>query len=237
MAKYGKKFKKTYKRYKKYKKSKTNTSPDKINMAIGKYVGPFPTSVVTKLRYCGYKRLDPAAGGGISTMMFRANGIYDPDVAVGGHQPLGRDQWADCYYHYTVLGSKCTVEFCGLNDSPNYVPHKAGVYLSGLDATGGSTWVTMAEQGHTSTTLVAGSAGLKPSRVVSRLNVRKFFDVKDPEDDDTLTAPVGGDPSDAAYFIVWAAAMDESTDTLGVRAAITIEYIVAWGEPKEIISS
>lgn len=35
--------------------------------------------------------------------LFRANGIFDPDVTGTGHQPLYRDQVADLYTNYTVI--------------------------------------------------------------------------------------------------------------------------------------
>lgn len=36
------------------------------------------------------------------------NGLYDPYVGTGGHQPLGSDQWANFYYYYRVLKIKGT---------------------------------------------------------------------------------------------------------------------------------
>ena len=157
-----KKYKKTYKKYKKSQKKDTT-----ISLVRPKYEGPFPTSVITKLRFCEYKRIDPAEGGGLAYWVVRANGIYDPDVAIGRHQPLGRDQWALCYYHYTVIGSKCTVEFNGLNDAPNYVPCVCGVYLSGVSTPIGSDWTALVEQGHSKSIVVQGSASAQNPRTVT----------------------------------------------------------------------
>jgi len=43
------------------------------------------------------------------TYFFRGNGMFDPDVQVGGQQPMGFDQWSSLYRHYRVIGSKCEV--------------------------------------------------------------------------------------------------------------------------------
>jgi len=36
---------------------------------------------------------------------------YDPEVALGGHQPRGFDQFTDVYNTFTVLGSKISVSW------------------------------------------------------------------------------------------------------------------------------
>lgn len=46
-----------------------------------------------------------------SAYQFRANSVYDPDYALGGHQLMGFDQWAALYNHYRVISSKITVRF------------------------------------------------------------------------------------------------------------------------------
>jgi len=81
------------------------------------YIGQMPASFadqplrkIAKLRYvCHLSQAGPGAAAIISTQ-FRANGMYDPEVAVGGHQPYGFDQLMAQYFHYTVVAANCTVE-------------------------------------------------------------------------------------------------------------------------------
>ena len=46
--------------------------------------------------------------GTTSTQQFqlRANGMFDPQTAVGGHQPRGFDEFMEAYDMFTVMGSK-----------------------------------------------------------------------------------------------------------------------------------
>lgn len=43
--------------------------------------------------------------------LFRCNSLYDPNQSGVGHQPMGRDQYANFYKRYVVIGSKITVRF------------------------------------------------------------------------------------------------------------------------------
>jgi len=46
---------------------------------------------------------------------------FDPEYAVGGHQPLGYDQWALFYQNCRVYGVTGTVKFCNQTAIPWYV--------------------------------------------------------------------------------------------------------------------
>nr|AGA18404.1 hypothetical protein [uncultured marine virus] len=52
-----------------------------------------------------------------STRIFRANGLFDPDAAVGGHQPRGFDQLAVLYKRYRV--TKVCIEIWTSPSSPS----------------------------------------------------------------------------------------------------------------------
>lgn len=69
-----------------------------------------PNMAVVRLPFVTNVRMDlTAADKGIYQL--RANGPFDPDVAFGGQQPYGYDQWADFYRTYTVLASRIAVTF------------------------------------------------------------------------------------------------------------------------------
>lgn len=73
----------------------------------------FPKLKVVKLRYVQEITLTSVAGGLSHARAFSANGLHDPDHALGGHQPKGFDQWMSLYAHYNVLGSKCRMRAAG----------------------------------------------------------------------------------------------------------------------------
>lgn len=54
---------------------------------------------------------------------FKAHGLNDPRVAVGGHQPYEFDQWGLSYNGYVVLRSRITLKVTpySANTSPGYV--------------------------------------------------------------------------------------------------------------------
>jgi len=57
-------------------------------------------------RYVSVDNLAGPTAATIRTIEFRANGMYDPDVRVGGHQPYGFDQIMLGYGKFTVVESK-----------------------------------------------------------------------------------------------------------------------------------
>ncbi|HIA02129.1 MAG TPA: hypothetical protein EYN66_09490, partial [Myxococcales bacterium] len=50
-------------------------------------------------------------GTAVLQYRFRANGMFDPQVPLGGHQPRGFDEFMDAYDMFTVLGSKISVSW------------------------------------------------------------------------------------------------------------------------------
>lgn len=77
-----------------------------------------PASVMIKHRYVTWVNQDP--GSVVDNKFqktYRANGLFDPDAALGGHQPSGFDFWSGKYRNYVVLGSKITIRPLGQGSS------------------------------------------------------------------------------------------------------------------------
>ncbi len=66
--------------------------------------------VSLKHRFWKQVSIDPGADLAAANV-FSANGIFDPDITNGSTQVRGFDQISVLYDHYTVIGSKCTVNF------------------------------------------------------------------------------------------------------------------------------
>jgi len=69
-------------------------------VSIQKQIGMSNKQIV-KLRYASNTRLT----GGVSNLrelQFRLNGLFDPDFSLGGHQPMGFDEWSAFYGRYRV---------------------------------------------------------------------------------------------------------------------------------------
>lgn len=70
----------------------------------------FPSSITKTLRYSTSFNLG-AAVGAVSTYVFRANDLFDPDFTGTGHQPMGFDQLMLWYNHFCVIRARIKVTF------------------------------------------------------------------------------------------------------------------------------
>jgi len=108
-----------------------------------------PDRYITKLTYV--ERIKVAADGGLTAawIYMRGNSCFDPNFAVGGHQPLGFDQLCGpagsaLYYSYRVIGSKIAVETYSNTNTVTQGEHVA--LLSTTDSTYGPASLEVAEE-------------------------------------------------------------------------------------------
>lgn len=73
--------------------------------------GPFQQALYTKLRYCESFVLstDNITGLSLAPQRLSLTSIFDPNLAVGGHQPYGRDQITTVYQSYTTYGVRIII--------------------------------------------------------------------------------------------------------------------------------
>ena len=204
----------------------------------------FPTSKLVKLRYVDSTATLDAAVGSSSSIVYRANSVYDPYYAAGGHQPMGFDQWAAIYSRYTVLGAKITVRPTP-TATPSVIPMYYGVTLSGSANPLGnySTIDNILESKLTANKrlIALHPAGPSDSRqmgmsVVQKFSAKKFFGVADVQDGAALSAVVSDNPAKDAFFGVWAAAID-GNDPGSMSFNVQIDYIVLFREPTNLNGS
>lgn len=182
-----------------------------------------PTKIYTFPRYFGdqpmrkfcrfvySKTIDKSVSANTVTVTeFRANDLYDPEVAVGGHQPYGFDQVMGSYEHFTVLRSVISVQ-CLSTDLVNMTAgialagdsgHVAAAYASnslGLDG--------ILEMPASAKTLIVGTpVGTQGTRTTKlAFNAAKFFGRS--EESLIGASDYRGDyahsPAEMAYFTVW----------------------------------
>lgn len=88
---------KTRKRAYRRKAYKARPMSTTINRVVG-----IPDQMFCKLRYSDTYTLGTLSS--FQSVLIRANSLFDPDYAVGGHQPMGFDQYAALYGKYRVYG-------------------------------------------------------------------------------------------------------------------------------------
>lgn len=111
-------YRRNYKKRRNYRKRRgnkrggygTNTNKTMVTSLTNRGVTGVPDRFSTSLKYVETLNMDTAASGVPTSRVYRGNGLFDPDAAVGGHQPYMWDQLSALYQHYTCWGSKIIVQ-------------------------------------------------------------------------------------------------------------------------------
>lgn len=197
-----------------------------------------PRTKLLRLKYVETTNFNPGVGT-LGSHIFRANSCYDPFQSATGHQPLGWDQVTPLYNHYVVVGSKVKCTFMpatttsGVSSDPLY----CGIFLSD-DLTFSTDPNVLIEQGKTNYRLM-NTNQTSPGKAIVRqtFSAKRFFNVTNVKDNITrIGAGVGANPSEEAYYVIWAAA-PLSGDPPLINVTVELEYLVLMGEPKELAQS
>lgn len=192
-----------------------------------------PTTKKLRLRYTDVANLNCTLGvAGIT--YWACNNLFDPRVAIGGHQPMGYDQYMSSYYSYaTVLGSKITVKFCP-DATATSIPIQCMVYAldtatTSLAAQGYTTWTAFREAKQTVKTINTNkSYAVCTSRFSHRKMIRS--PVTDEDWKNSRTAGPSGLTQANWQWAVIIQAMDLASTTAQVTADITIDYMVLFSD-------
>lgn len=148
--------------------------------------------------------------------------------------------YATLYNHYTVLGAKIKVTAWSETNNTTY----GSVVGIKLDDNGGinNNIQNILEYGkragtHYKFLRVTADASHSKTVITGKFSSRKFFGIKDPEDNETVGAAIGSSPTDRAFFNIFWGHIDGSTVLDTIRCIVEIEYIVKFGEPMEVNGS
>lgn len=173
--------------------------------------------------------------GLLSTYVYRANNIYDPDQVSIGHQPFSYDQWGTLYNHWIVKGAKMTLRVMNAtNDTATEEPTILGVYLTDSLTPPYATHSAYIESNRGQWRIIQQDG--KYPTMTCKFSPKKFFNIEDIKDNlqryggNTTGAVV---PLDGAYFTIWG----QGFDAFNVLLNVTIEYIVEWSEPRDLSQS
>jgi len=172
-----------------------------------------------------------ANGAGFGTAQFSANGLYDPETAIGGHQPLGYDQMMALYNHYIVKSSRITV-------APAYasadVPIQIALYIDD-DTSIVSSFDSAAERPGAKWQAAFIGDGATLPKLYHSWNAQKTFG-KYALGNDDLKGSVSANPLEESYYTV--VINGSALFVSGVFTAIVkIEYDVEWSELKTFAQS
>lgn len=171
--------------------------------------------------------------GGIGTAnvdQFRANGLYDPYVGAGGHQPRGFDQLMALYDHFTVISATIHVDFANMDTSNPYV-----CFVSLKDSTAASTSLNDYLEDDRTKYVILGPkvAGSDIKSIQLHCNPNKFLGRSKPLADPDLKGSSGADPTEQAFFHIGVRTLDPAVDGANVLCNVVINYVAILTEPKQ----
>lgn len=80
-----------------------------------------PNQLTTKLNYTAAYTLTCSGSGALATNYYTLNGLFDPDIAIGGHQPYLFDQLKNMYTTYLVYGCYVHLKMTPITSSQNMI--------------------------------------------------------------------------------------------------------------------
>lgn len=195
--------------------------------------GPLATKLKAKLIYHETVNMDPGVGGLASSQVFSANGVFDPNITGGGHQPRGFDQLIALYDHCTVIASKIHLQLAN-NDQTN--PNLVVLSLRDNSAAVPSVDDVM-EYRFVKQKVLGIEGGSCTGQIGMQCNPNRYLGKSKPLNNSDLRNSVGSNPVEQAYFHLSCLPVDGVTNSASVSAQVRIEYTVIFTEPKQPTAS
>lgn len=187
-----------------------------------------PLRVKNVMRYSVAQDVTINAGG-TALAGFRANGLYDPEIALGGHQPFYFDQLTALYNHWTVVKSrmKCRVTSKGITTSGKCMVTQ----LIDDDGTVTTTSPAVRERIGAKNRLITPADTDKGA--MSYFNAQAAFG-GNVIDNTELQGDAASDPTEQQSFFVY---LTEGSETDVFTIFVELEYDVIWSELKSVTGS
>ena len=183
----------------------------------------FPLQKLVNMKYITTIRLTPALADN-HDYFFKANSVYDPDSVVLGHQPYTHDQWQAVYNHYVV--QKSSIRLVGT--STTSTPTILGIRITD-DTTVEQDIETSMESGKAHYRINASEQS--KSLVSHGFNKNKMFRNTGR---DGISAQFGSNPSEMAFFHIFARHLNASATGSVIDCLVEINYSVLMWELKDI---
>jgi len=203
-----------------------------FNPALLKGVGAFskpgvPLMMRVTLHY-SYAYKDTTANPGLYDWVMKGNGMYDPDVAIGGYSATGLDNYANLYTRYKVLGSTCKLTHW-TNDTLNMniaciIPTKS---VTSIADAGSKSYLGLSRASASS----CSTPGAPACVVVNSAKTADMLGIRD-LDDEGLTADTAADPTHLWYWHV--VTVPTLASAASVYKLVEIAYDVVFMQPKQL---
>lgn len=200
----------------------------KVSRNVVKNSEIMPDEFITTLNYTFTGVMSAAGAGTITNAQYRGNGLFDPEVALGGGQALGFDELAAFYNRYQVISSTCDVEYLPDPASADHV----FLAITPIDEVGAVTGISQAiELPYSKHRYIAHNTQVS-GKLRSTMTTKKKFGYKrlDTSQQNTC-APVTGDPTEEWY---WNVALLSHGAAVAGRGIIKTTYKVRFFDRKDL---
>jgi len=208
------------------------------------YSADQPNRRFAKLRYVVHEHTNGPAAGAIVAYEYRANGMYDPECAVGGHQPYGFDQLMAKYNHFTVLKSTCQVEMVGVGQNIDVigicaVTPDVGV-LTAAHTAGGPNGLREIPIQSKDIMMTTAMYQEKPRSTYVSADMSKLFGKTQANliGDSRFQGDIANDPTEQTFFsLAWYHPRSENLSAVSFNFKVMITYYAVFTEPKWFTTS
>lgn len=190
---------------------------------------------LVKLKYHAGLLLQSDIVGTPDSHLYSCNGMFDPDITGGGHQPRGFDQLMALYDHYVVLTSKCVATFMqttGIPSQLDSLSQSVGIVLRD-NASFLTNQNAILEDRNVSWRCLSAFTGGNPIRVVKSFSARKYLGRASPLSDHQLKGNSLTNPVEQAYFQVFVAPIGVNQNMGSVQVSVDLTFVAMLIEPKQ----
>jgi len=239
------------------RKKQTSSQRRNARVVVPRNKLGFPISMTSTVRFV--KKFDFApTSTATAVWSLRANGAYDPDAALGGHQPRGFDEYSELYDTFTVTSSKVSVNWMyeaydgptmldgghltqkidtSDEDIPGLSPVICGIFKS--NEVYGSGIPNTEQMEKDRTTWVVMNPQSEPKISTAKSNFSEFFGKQDLVAAEGYSGSASADPANQVYYHIWCSrgSDDYPAGNCKISAYASIEYRIIWTDPKALPAS
>lgn len=202
---YKKKGKKTYTGKRKSRYGGRRYIKRKMRATVRANPTYMPDRYFTKLKYSSFNSVPDSVSpdGYYGTKIYRGNGLFDPDQAIGGQQPMGFDQLVTFYQRYRVYACKIWVRLHSLGGTGTTPYYLAVCPFIGTTPTGFNGWITNITEQPYSRFRTRNQYDSNPS-IKMCMSTAKIYGVNksNVKNDDLFSSPTGTLPTNQWSYLL-----------------------------------
>lgn len=201
----------------------------------------FPQERIVRMRYFEEVAVQPAGLANQGHATFRLNSIFDPNYSVGGHNPIGYDEWFLFYNSYLVMWTDWHISFQLYTNTGATNSMVVGAFPSNTTTFPGSSVQSAVENGRGSYRIlqVLGTNSDSQKSIRGSWAAKDWFNVSDLRDNwGEIGAAWDTNPTEEAYLFVYSGTSNGTAPATqpGISATVTLDYYVLLSDLTNLIS-